>query len=98
MWADALPTILTWRRIDAWSSFGCTKHVIAVSKSRRCTCFSEIPRGMLDRLVKRYSMLGIGFRQATVISSGWTSFAAVTVSPVPFRIAVGPIKGLRFSG
>lgn len=66
----ALQSILASGSIEARRSFGCATNVSAVADSQRSACFSETPLGMLDRLVERYSMWGIGFLKATVIPSG----------------------------
>ncbi len=67
---DGMMSILADGRIEARSKFGCATNVNGLGTSQHCACFSEIPLDMLDRLVDRRSMYGIGFHHDTVISKG----------------------------
>lgn len=52
------------------SPFGAARNVEEVRESQRAVCFSEIPLGMLGRLVQRRSKHGLGFRKDFIISKG----------------------------
>jgi hypothetical protein len=56
--------------VRARSRFGSATHIDAVAESQKCACFSEVPLGQLDRLVRRRSRYGIGFHQDFLIRAG----------------------------
>lgn len=49
---------------------GLGRNIVAVADLHRVVCFSEIPLDMLDRLIERRSLYGIGFRKDVVIAKG----------------------------
>jgi hypothetical protein len=48
--------------------FGAAKNLTELGDSQKSACFSEIPLDLLERLVNRRSLYGIGFRQDFLIS------------------------------
>lgn len=67
---DGMMGILSAGRIEARNKFGCATNVNGLGQSQDCACFGEIPLDMLDRLVERRSMYGVGFHQQTVTARG----------------------------
>ncbi len=51
---------------------GAARQLNALGDSQHVVCFSEIPLGMLDRLVERRSRYGIGFRKDVLVAKGGT--------------------------
>jgi hypothetical protein len=49
---------------------GATRKVPELREHHRVVCFSEIPLDMLDRLIERRSLYGLGFRKDFVVSNG----------------------------
>ena len=66
----AVLSILGAQRVEARSTFGFATNVNGLGLSQHCACFSEIPLDLLDRLVDRRSMYGVGFHQNTMIAKG----------------------------
>ena len=66
-WRD----ILGARKLRAGAKpLGAARNVEGVKESQRVVCFSEIPLDMLNRLVERRSLYGIGFRKEFLIARG----------------------------
>ena len=51
-------------------ALGAARQVPGLGDSQRSACFSEIPLDMLDRLIDRRSLYGIGFRQDFLTANG----------------------------
>ncbi len=49
---------------------GAGRKIAGVEHLHRVVCFSEIPLDMLDRLIERRSLYGIGFRKEVVVAKG----------------------------
>jgi hypothetical protein len=49
---------------------GAARHVLGLGSSQHSACFSEIPLDLLDRLIVRRSMYGIGFHQDFLVKRG----------------------------
>ena len=49
---------------------GAARAVSGVEHLHRVVCFSEIPLDMLDRLIRRRSLYGVGFRKETLVANG----------------------------
>lgn len=49
---------------------GAARRIPEVEHLHRVVCFSEIPLDMLDRLIERRSLYGIGFSKAFIVSKG----------------------------
>ena len=49
---------------------GAARKIGALGRSQHVVCFSEIPLDMLDRLVERRSLYGIGFRKDVIVEKG----------------------------
>jgi hypothetical protein len=49
---------------------GAARRVPGIEDSQLVVCFSEIPLDMLDRLVERRSLYGLGFSKATIVGKG----------------------------
>jgi hypothetical protein len=49
---------------------GAARRVPGIEGTQRCVCFSEIPLDMLDRLIQRRSLYGIGFPKEFIVSKG----------------------------
>jgi hypothetical protein len=51
-------------------ALGAGRNLAEVRDLHRVVCFSEIPLDMLDRLIERRSLYGIGFRKDVVVAKG----------------------------
>lgn len=49
---------------------GAGRRIPEVADLHRVVCFSEIPLDMLDRLIERRSLYGLGFRKDTIVEKG----------------------------
>jgi hypothetical protein len=49
---------------------GAGRNIGEVADRHRVVCFSEIPLDMLDRLIERRSLYGVGFRKNWIVSRG----------------------------
>jgi hypothetical protein len=61
--------ILAARSVQARSRFGSAKNLDAVGDLQLAACFSEVPLEMLERLVDRRSVYGVGFHKKTLIAA-----------------------------
>jgi hypothetical protein len=67
---DVILKILWEGRILPSGPFGAAKNLAEVVESQKSACFSEIPLDLLERLVARRSLYGIGFRQDVLTNRG----------------------------
>lgn len=49
---------------------GAARRIAELAESQRVVCFSEIPLDMLDRLVERRSLYGLGFTKEFIVQAG----------------------------
>ena len=67
---DVMIKILWEGRINAVTAFGAARKLTQLGDSQKAACFSEIPLGLLERLIERRSLYGIGFRQDILVAAG----------------------------
>src|SRR5581483_10188190 len=67
---DVIMKILWEGRIQPSGPFGAARNLVELADSQKSACFSEIPLDLLERLVTRRSLYGIGFRQDFLIGQG----------------------------
>ncbi len=65
-----LKSIVRHRKVEARNDFGAAKGLVMPEQTQKSACFSEIPLDLLDRLVKRRSSYGVGFRKDFLVRAG----------------------------
>lgn len=67
---DSLCAILGDAEVRPSGPFGWAKGLVALGDTQKAACFSEIPLDLLDRLISRRSLYGIGFHQSVLLGRG----------------------------
>jgi len=65
---DNVMRILYNKVINAYNAFGCGREKAPIIDDQLTVCFSEIPLHLLDRLIERRGIYGIGFRKEFALS------------------------------
>ena len=67
---DNLCSILADGKIRPSGPFGWARRLMMLGDTQKAACFSEIPLDLLDRLIGRRSLYGIGFHQSVLLDRG----------------------------
>jgi hypothetical protein len=67
---EVVTKILGEGRIEPSRPLGAARYLLGLGDSQKPACFSEIPLDLLDRLIRRRSPYGIGFRHDLLVAQG----------------------------